>query len=61
MNIGTLYIVSTPIGNLAESSLAEIMARTLARPPSPRRPLDVGGAEAPARGLAGAPPLRPDA
>ena len=42
-------------------SLAEIMTRTLGRPPSPRLPIDIGGAETAARQLAGAPPPRPPA
>lgn len=34
------------------AALAEIMARTLAAPPSPRLPIDIGGAETAARSLA---------
>jgi predicted glycosyltransferase len=40
-------------------SLAALMTRTLTMPPSPRLPIDIGGAEAAARSLAGAPPPRP--
>jgi predicted glycosyltransferase len=38
--------------------LAEVMSRTLAAPPSPRLPIDLGGAEMAASILAGAPPAR---
>jgi predicted glycosyltransferase len=38
--------------------LAEVMTRTLAAPPSPRLPIDLGGAEMAASILAGAPPSR---
>jgi predicted glycosyltransferase len=38
--------------------LAEVMARTLAAPPSPRLPVDVGGADATAKSLASEPERR---